>query len=435
MNIIILDIPRVYTGIAEWMACMLYIMLLRPRFRPKHLIPISAAALLIQCGFLVVTDGVSTAWWIAFMGVAVAMMMGMILLMGDVNFRMAAYTGVRAFLLAEFIAALEWQIHSYLWPTGTDPSWITWELMLLIYCGVCLTIALLERACIPDRPELSISVNELCTVILIAIGIFAVSNMSFYLKRSPFSSQYSSEIMTIRTLVDLSGVAIIFAYHIQRAQIQSARELNALQTVLENQYAQYQMSQYSIDLINMKYHDLKHQIAALRAEKDPAIRDRWLDEMEEDISAYEAHNTTGNSVLDTVLTAKSLQCRKDGIAFSAVADGSCLSGIDIMDICTIFGNAMDNAIECERKIPDPAQRMIHLHLAAQKQFILLRVENYCPAPPPFHDGLPITTKGDRENHGFGLKSIRHTARKYGGSMTITTKDDWFVLKILIPNPQ
>ena len=77
MNIIILDIPRVYTGIAEWMACMLYIMLLRPRFRPKHLIPISAAALLIQCGFLVVTDGVSTAWWIAFMGVAVAMMMGM----------------------------------------------------------------------------------------------------------------------------------------------------------------------------------------------------------------------------------------------------------------------------------------------------------------------------------------------------------------------
>ena len=74
-----------------------------------------------------------------------------------------------------------------------------------------------------------------------------------------------------------------------------------MQTILENQYAQYRMSRDSIELVNQKYHDLKHQIAALRAESDAEVRNRWLDEMEEDILAYEAQNKTGNTVLDTVL--------------------------------------------------------------------------------------------------------------------------------------
>lgn len=73
-----------------------------------------------------------------------------------------------------------------------------------------------------------------------------------------------------------------------------------------------------------------------------------------------------------------------------------------------------------------------LMLSAQKSFLLLKVENYCPTPPDFRDGLPATTKRDRENHGFGLKSIRLTAQKYGGYMTTAVEDDRFVLKVLIP---
>ena len=109
--------------------------------------------------------------------------------------------------------------------------------------------------------------------------------------------------------------------------------------------------------------------------------------------------------------------------------------MDIMDICTIFGNALDNAIECELKIPDKSKRMIHLTLTTQKQFLLLQVENYCPNMPAFRDGLPVTTKQDSANHGFGVKSIRFTARKYGGSTTVGAEDGWFVLKVLIPLPE
>ena len=55
----------------------------------------------------------------------------------------------------------------------------------------------------------------------------------------------------------------------------------------------------SIELINYKYHDLKHQIAVLRSEADPGKREAFLDKMEADIKKYESQNKTGNKVLDT----------------------------------------------------------------------------------------------------------------------------------------
>lgn len=432
MTLNILDIPRIYTGIAEWMACMMYALQFRPRLPRWRYWTESVLWLVVQCLFLEFTDNVSLYLWVPCMIIAVVMMFGMIFRLCDVDGFTGAYICIRSFILAEFTAALEWQFHCFFWQ-DTQPVW--WQmhgLMLVIFCGVYVIMAALERKCVPNRSELVAGRSELLTVTVIGVCIFAISNMSFYLQNTPFSSQYSSEIMNIRTWVDFSGVAILFAYHIQRSQFQYTRELDAMQTILENQYAQYRMSRDSIDMINRKYHDLKHQIAALRAEQDPAIREQWLDEMEADIRTYEAQNKTGNTTLDTVLTGKSLYCQKHGIALSVVADGNSLAGLDVMDICTIFGNAMDNAIECELKIPDKSRRMIHLHLTTQKQFLMLRVENYCPEPPSFQGGLPVSRKRDSANHGFGLKSIRHTAGKYGGTMTVSAENEWFVLKVLIP---
>lgn len=106
--------------------------------------------------------------------------------------------------------------------------------------------------------------------------------------------------------------------------------------------------------------------------------------------------------------------------------------MDVMDICTLFGNALDNAIECELSIPDKEKRLIHLEVYTKKDFLVIRCENYCPAPPIFQDGLPMTTKADREYHGYGLKSMRYTAQKYGGTMTVQAKDEWFQLTLLFP---
>lgn len=232
--------------------------------------------------------------------------------------------------------------------------------------------------------------------------------------------------------MDLGGLAILYAHHLQCRELRMGRELEAVQSVLQKQYQQYQLSKESIDLINRKYHDLKHQIMVLRAEPDAAQREAYLDQMEAEIKNYEAQNKTGNQVLDTVLTSKSLYCAQHGISLTCVIDGTLLDFVEVMDLSAVFGNALDNAIECVERILDPEKRLIHLSVSAQKGFVLIRFENYCEENPTFSEGLPLTTKKDRNFHGYGLKSIRYVVRKYGGTVSARMEKRWFVLQILLP---
>lgn len=432
MNTVVLDIPRIYTGIAEWLACVIFASIYPSRFPRRVHIPMVLGFVLAQCSFLVLTDDVPIVWWIPCMVLAFALMVLQLLLMTRLDVKSCCYLGVHAFVLAEFAAALQWQLHYFLWK-DTEPEWFPrYALLAIVFAMVYLVAWFLTSRLTPRPAQLRVTRGELFIVVIIGIIVFAASNLSFYDKGNPFSGVYASDIMNIRTLVDFAGNTVLVAYFMQRKQQKAQQELTAVQTLLESHYAQYRISRDTIEMVNRKYHDLKHQIAALRAEPDAQVREQWLQAMEADIQAYEVQNKTGNRVLDTVLTGKSLFCQNHGIELLVVADGKLLSFMDVADICTVFGNALDNAIECELKIPDKSKRIIRLVLSAQKQFLLLKVENYCPFLPDFRNGLPTTTKGDTSNHGFGLKSIRYTAQKYGGSITTGVEDDWFVLKMLIP---
>lgn len=183
----------------------------------------------------------------------------------------------------------------------------------------------------------------------------------------------------------------------------------------------------------MKYHDLKHQIAALRAETDEERRKKWLDAMEEEVSAFESMNKTGNRVLDTILAAKVFHCRKHNIQITCVADGKILDFMHVTDICSIFGNALDNAIEYVVTIPEEEKRLIHVSVSAKKSFVFIKIENYCETEIIKNEKqLLTTTKADKQNHGFGLSSIYMAVEKYGGSADFVRKNNWFELTMLIP---
>ena len=157
--------------------------------------------------------------------------------------------------------------------------------------------------------------------------------------------------------------------------------------------------------------------------------------MEEEIKAYEAQNKTGNQVLDTVLTSKSLYCQQHNIGLTCVVDGTLLNFMDEMDLCTLFGNALDNAIESTVRLPETEQRLIHLLVTWQKSFLWIKVENTYDGKWKADGTLPKTTKADSRYHGYGLKSIFEIAEKYGGTASVTTRENRFVLKLLIPMRQ
>ena len=102
-----------------------------------------------------------------------------------------------------------------------------------------------------------------------------------------------------------------------------------------------------------------------------------------------------------------------------------------MDVSSLFGNMLDNAIESAEKKKE-GKRLVGLYVSGEKQFLRIRIQNYCEEKIRFKNGMPLTTKKDKRYHGYGMKSMLKTVEKYGGSAMASQTDNWFELKILIP---
>ncbi|MFA4038213.1 ATP-binding protein [Clostridioides difficile] len=101
-----------------------------------------------------------------------------------------------------------------------------------------------------------------------------------------------------------------------------------------------------------------------------------------------------------------------------------------MDICHIFSNILDNAIEACNKI-DSGNRVICVKGDVMQNFYLIRVENTKMNKIITKNGDILTDKKG-SLHGLGIKSVKNSVNKYGGNVVIEYDDKKFVVKIAIP---
>ncbi len=428
--------PGIYFAVAYWLSCVFYILPMPHRLHGWKLWGVLGGFFAAIATFMVATDGIAVQWFFPCMFFTVSLMLLCIKSCCEINWSKAGYFCARAFTLGEFAASLEWQLFYFGLTVLGLPLRMDVNIAFLVvsHGAVYGVMYWMERKYRPDYGTLAMGLKEMQVAVVLCFAVFAVSNMSYAFKNTPFSSNFTLEIFIIRTLVDLGGLGMLYAYHAQLQELNSKLEMEFLQSMLHMQYENYRFSEETMALVDQKYHDLKHQIRLLRDEVDSERKLEYLDRMEQEIKQYEAQNKTGNRVLDTLLSAKSLQCQKQGISLTCVADGSELSFMHPMDLSALFGNALDNAIEGVCKLEDAEKRLIHVSVARQKQFLRIRVENCYQGELAYENGMPATTKQNKRYHGFGLKSIRDVVAKYDGSMTIAAQDGWFELRILFPVP-
>ncbi len=425
------DIPRIYTGIAQIGSCFLYILLLGKKKSSLGRGMKFLAALLIQCTFLHLTGHVPRYLWIPCMILSFGLMYVYLyanLSLDPVSLWLIA---IRSFILAETIASVEWELYIVVTLMRTGEAWLSFVMMLAVYVPLFTAVWFLERSLMTDNLLPVYSVSEVIASTLLAAGIFAFSNTGYLIKGSRFEIS-NLWIFNTRMLVDLGGMAILYAYQFRISQLQAQRELISMSADLRLQYEHYRDYQETLDLINIRYHDLKHHTEMLRAELDPERRSVHLRELENELRAFAPDQQTGSPVLDTLLLGKSVKMKNLRIRFTCVADGSLLEKMHVTDICTIFGNALDNAIECEALVKEEEKRIISMTLARKKDFIYIEVSNYCERPITMKDGLPVTTKTDSSLHGYGVRSILYTVKKYGGTLTFDWRSSFLEMKILIP---
>ena len=338
----------------------------------------------------------------------------------------AGYHCARAFILAELAASEEWQLHCALWPARGPWEPLSLLLLALVYGTLFGIMCYLQHRRPQPAGHLQIGGSAALTAVMLALTAFAVSNLGFL----P-GSDINMSIFSIRTLVDFSGVLILTVQHEQLRENALHGELAAMDEVLHRQYEQYKRSKEGIRLINSRYHELKIQIADIRAERDRAKQDAALARMESGLRQYEAENKTGIPVLDTLLTAKSMDCQQRGINMTSVADGSQLGFLSTRELCTLVGAPLDNAIESVLAEPDPEKRLLRVAIYNQSGCVMLRFENYCAQPVEMGaDGLPV----HNAHGGYDLQGVQAAAQRHDGTMTLHWADGWFTLRILLPVP-
>lgn len=194
---------------------------------------------------------------------------------------------------------------------------------------------------------------------------------------------------------------------------------------------QYELSRETIEAINVKCHDIRHQIRSL-TNGGAAVSEVALNDLANEVSIYDSAVKTGNEALDTILTEKNLICENEHITLTCIADGEALNFMAAPDLYALFGNALDNAIEAVRKLDEPAKRSITLVLKQVMGTLSIHIENYCAQRPVFRNGTPQTTKGDAFNHGIGTRSMKHIVERYGGTILFDATDETFSLDAMIP---
>lgn len=344
----------------------------------------------------------------------------------NITWSVAVYTSVWSYM--------SWQLLYEIWIGISDRVGLLRErnstvdillcivVFLLGYLLVGLTIAKWMPEGAPKRVGPRQLVSSL--LILIAFEMIATSSENANLAPNNWRTLYLSQLLLVLVLYLQSE---LFKKSAMR------QELEVMNLLWKKEQEQYQLSKENIALINQKCHDLKHQIRAIRIASKEEV-DKYLEEMEDTIRIYEAIVKTGNEVLDTILTEKSLYCKDRGITVSCVADGSQMDFIHTVDLYAILGNALDNAIEAVEKFKHKEKRQIDVMIYRQQSFLVMNIVNPMKDELVFEEELPVSTKGDNCYHGFGLRSMKYLVKKYDGYLTVSKEDGCFSLKILIPIP-
>lgn len=297
-----------------------------------------------------------------------------------------------------------------------------WLLKILFSVAVNVAIGLTLARWMPEKGQYQIGPRQ-----MVSAWVFCImsENLFIYAKVDPGAALFN-------IVLQFYCITLLYLQSALFKKSSMRKELETIQLLWHQQKGQYQLSKETIELINHKCHDLKHQVQAIRAVKDEKERETYLEKIEKSVQIYSAIVRTRNEILDTILTEKSLICENSGIHINCVADGSLLAFMNPVDLYTLFGNALDNAIEAVRKLESKEKRVIDIMLYERQSFLMLQIVNPMCGEVKFEDGLPLTTKAKNGYHGYGMKSMLHTIQKYEGHLTTEVKNGCFYFNVMLP---
>lgn len=416
-------------GLLRWLSCLIYFWPL-PQKRQFGMRLCTALALSVGVEWLLQVIAPLNCYELLMSVLFLSLSMAMGKLCWNVEAGTALYLSVWTTLSYLMIYEI-WELACfYELPSYRYGAALRWALQLVLMAVVYLPVALTVRRWMPVYISRHVGPRQTISAVLL-YAVFMILMSSYYIEGVFLPRR------EIGLPIFISQFYTITILYLQTALFRKSamqQELDTMNLLWHQQKAQYQVSKETIDVINRKCHDLKHQVAAMRTMESSQRREQYLREIEDSVNIYDSMLKTGNETLDTVLTEKKLLCEANGIALNCVADGAQMDFMDPVDLYTILGNALDNAMEGVRAFAEEQMRMIDVLIHVRQRFLVINVTNPLKGQLDFREGLPVSIKPKDGYHGYGMRSIRHTVQKYGGEMTVETENGSFSLRIMIPLP-
>lgn len=203
-------------------------------------------------------------------------------------------------------------------------------------------------------------------------------------------------------------------------------EMREMKHIWDIERRQMEISKANMDLINVKCHDIKNMLLSY----NHSISSDDMREMQALISVYDMSVKTGNPTLDLIIAEKSLYMQQQKITFTCMVDGAAINFMRPSDIYSLFGNALNNAVEAAEKVADESKRVISLNIKRVFGVVSVHMENYFEGQIEYSGTRPKTSKrGEEGYHGFGTRSIELITEKYGGGLSARAEGQIYKLDI------
>ena len=215
-----------------------------------------------------------------------------------------------------------------------------------------------------------------------------------------------------------SSVAIFLSslllFMIYQHQIEGEREhirVKAENERLQTEKAYYDILEQQNQRLMIYAHDVKKHLNAIQAiNTDPAI-DQYLSGLVDQLKNYTKNCHSGNMMLDVMVDKYVMDCTRLGIQFDYDVRNCNLGDVEDIDLVAILGNLLDNAVASAEK---SREKRLTLETTVRNGYGVIIITNSCDLQPNAHGTQLLTTKLDKKIHGFGLKSVSKTLKKYHG---------------------
>lgn len=325
---------------------------------------------------------------------------------------------------------------------GVDNRWLLdsreGSLIYFSICGLIILVIIFALRKYKKRIEDWINGVPLYYFIFMLIPILCCDLLMVFLQyREEFSKTDLNKLVTLSVIFlafFLIGWSVIFI------SVNASKKYHKIQNILNTKYMEIQKNNYERILENdseiRKFrHDIKAQMACMQM----FLKDRRFNELETYLNDVRGEIDrisniklkSGNEVVDAIINHMDSEASKSDIILNLYGEIPSDLKISQYDLCTIFYNSIQNAIDACKKIKDDTPKVIKINLKIHKDVLHITVEN--PIDKLLKNKISIynTSKNDKINHGFGIGNLKNAVNKYSGDVKFTSENDKFAVSILL----